>query len=611
MQYRPEVDGLRALAVIVVILFHADQGCGGGFVGVDVFFVISGYLITSLILKDPEFSYRRFWLRRVRRIIPALACVVALTLVAGAVLLLPSDLVELSYSVLAQCSLAANVFFWNNTGYFEGPAETKPLLHTWSLAVEEQFYLLYPLILGGALRQIMLPLFVFSLASSAWLTFVHPAAAFYLLPTRAWELLLGGLLARSRGAQHPTWLREGVAWCGLLAILGAVLLYSQHTPFPGFAALLPCLGAAALIWANTSTLTTAGRLLATRPLVGIGLLSYSWYLWHWPLFVFVRYWSPGPVPSKIRWLLVLASLALAALSWKCVETPFRHTSRSLRPLGLMWIALVLGALLMLSSNGLPQRFPAQILRFADTKNNEPDWIPQVGVAGARAGQFPPLGASGPGLPIHFLLWGDSHALAMAPAFDELGREFGKRGVAATHSGTLPLLGYLSHGAFALKADSAPFNAAVLDFVRKEQIPNVILVARWTNYPAEGLAEALGSTLEALDGVGCTTWLLLQVPEHQVLVPKALARASLLGSDLGQVGCTLEDHVRRSAPFRALAEQQRRQRTVLLDSTALFFPGGEKRARVSANASALYWDDNHLTVHGGRFLRPLLTPIFRR
>ena len=341
-KYRAHIDGLRAIAVLPVLFYHAEIGFHGGYVGVDVFFVISGYLITGLILNDLEggrFSILDFWERRMRRILPALLVVVASCVALGWFILSPRDFKTLGESVTAQALLVSNIFFcmtsrWEG-GYFDQAAEVKPLLHTWSLALEEQFYLLFPFLLmlfkGVSRKMLITALFVLCCYSfilcvycSHLGTYLRGPINFYLLPMRAWELLIGSCLAAipARPASSR-WLKESLGWIGLLAILVAVFFYDRDTRFPGVAALLPSIGAALLIWANSQALTSSGKLLAARPLVFIGLISYSLYLWHWPVLLFSKYWALDPIPPTQRMLLLLASFVLAWLSWRFVETPFR------------------------------------------------------------------------------------------------------------------------------------------------------------------------------------------------------------------------------------------------------------------------------------------------
>ena len=286
--YRRDIDGLRALAVLPVLLFHAKLGCPGGFVGVDVFFVISGFLISSLILKeldDGTFSLITFWERRIRRILPALTVVVLTCLVAGWILYLPEDFEMLGKSVIAQATLLSNVFFYRQGlvggGYFAAASDTKTLLHTWSLAVEEQFYLLFPLLLlflARYRRLFLAPtiagLVVVSLVLSIVGSYSYPQATFYLLPARAWELLLGSLLTLMRGRfALGGLLRETAGWFGISLVGYAMLFYGVDTRFPGAAAISPCLGAALIIFSSESRLSFVGRILSIKPVVFVGLIS--------------------------------------------------------------------------------------------------------------------------------------------------------------------------------------------------------------------------------------------------------------------------------------------------------------------------------------------------
>jgi peptidoglycan/LPS O-acetylase OafA/YrhL len=285
MRYRAEVDGLRALAVIPVMLFHAGAPfIPGGYIGVDIFFVISGFLITLTILADENFSptdrIARFYDRRIRRIIPALALVVSLALAAGVKLLLPAELMQLGKSAAATALFVSNFWFWSQSGYFQEPAESMPLLHTWSLAVEEQFYIGFPLlmiIIGKgrcAASLLVISLLVIALfALSVYLTKHSPGVAFYW-PTRAWELLVGAALALTEDGPRP--MRETISMTGLVSIIVSLFVFDRTTPFPGYAALAPVLGTAAVIYGGGATLV--GRILSLRPFVWVGLVSYSLYL---------------------------------------------------------------------------------------------------------------------------------------------------------------------------------------------------------------------------------------------------------------------------------------------------------------------------------------------
>ena len=342
MKYRPEIDGLRAIAVISVVIYHANTALfPGGYLGVDVFFVISGFLITQVIvgdLKADKFTFGNFYERRIRRILPVLYLVLLATIPFAMLWMLPSQKEDFAQSILATTLFSSNFLFWMETGYFMAAAELKPLLHTWSLAVEEQFYFLYPLLIVGLwrfARRMLLPILMVILVASLLATVVMaeqaPGANFYLLPTRAWELLAGAVVALTawRPAKGAGWL----ATAGLVAILVSFVLIDTSTPIPSFYGVPLVLGTMLLLVAATES-THIGRWLAWRPLVGIGLISYSAYLWHLPLFTFARLRSFGqPEPALLAFLAV-ASFGLAYLSYLLVEKPFRQrgdTARIKRP----------------------------------------------------------------------------------------------------------------------------------------------------------------------------------------------------------------------------------------------------------------------------------------
>lgn len=336
MDYRREIDGLRALAVVPVVLFHAGSPIpGGGYVGVDVFFVISGYLITSIILADLKcgrFSILNFYERRARRILPALFVLVLVCFPVAWLCLLPDDMQDFTQSLAAVSLFISNLLFLQESGYFDAAAELKPLLHTWSLAVEEQYYLIFPAVLvlvWRLQRKWVFPLLASIAASSLllaqWASHNHPEAAFYLLPTRAWELMAGGLAALHH-SRHPKAhprrnFREVGSGLGILLILYAMTAYDRRLPFPNFALLPVCGAVLVILLADKDTLV--GKFLGLRIMVGIGLVSYSAYLWHHPLFAFARHASTPEPGAALVSLLAAASFGVAYLSWRFIETPFR------------------------------------------------------------------------------------------------------------------------------------------------------------------------------------------------------------------------------------------------------------------------------------------------
>ena len=341
MRYRPEIDGLRAVALVPVILFHAGfEHVNGGFVGVDVFFVISGYLITTIILAEKEqgaFSLVNFYERRARRILPALFLVMFVSLPFAWLWLLPSDMKDFCQSLAAVPTFASNILFWYETGYWGVTNELKPLLHTWSLAVEEQYYILFPLFLMLMWRyrkrwilSSFLVIAAISLVLSQWGAYHMPSANFFMLPTRGWELAIGASIAfyflYRKQKRHTLlahkYINEVLGLAGLLLIGYAVFTFDETLPFPGLYALIPTIGTA-LIILFSSPETFIGRLLSAKLLVGIGLISYSAYLWHQPLFAFARHRSLSEPSNMLLGMLVVLSFPLAYLSWRYVERPFR------------------------------------------------------------------------------------------------------------------------------------------------------------------------------------------------------------------------------------------------------------------------------------------------
>jgi peptidoglycan/LPS O-acetylase OafA/YrhL len=628
IRYRPEIDGLRALAVVPVLFYHYHLGMPGGFVGVDVFFVISGYLISSLLFKRmlaPPLNLLEFWERRIRRVFPALAVVTFSTLVVGWFLLLPADYKELGESVFAQTLLSSNVFFWRHTGYFDSAADIKPLLHTWSLAVEEQFYLLYPLVLLGAtkLRRpmgawILLVLCVASFALSVDGVAYHPQAAFYLLPSRIWELGLGALVATfAQAAPYPRWIREAASAIGLAMILCAVFFYDASTPFPGIAALLPCTGAALFILSNGSQLTISAKFLSWRPFVFVGLISYSLYLWHWPILVFANYWALDPLGLSTRPGLLCVCFLLAVTSWKYVEIPCRKRGLVARRITVFCLASATASILVaigvaLSTlDGVSSRLPASVMQFANGRSDfNPEFNRQLSLQDAEAGRFLALGSNRSEEPVHLLVWGDSHAMAALPAVDYLCKQHSVRAFAATHSETPPLVGYVPDGGSSLKERAPGFGQAVIRFVRTLQIRNVLLIARWKGYRAGSSPEfhaALTKTVAELKNGGTKVWIMPEVPNFSWDVPRALARAALFHMDPSKLNLPL------NAYFEQIADQEHEFAeaaglgVIVLDPSKYLSKG--EIVPSSDNEVPIYRDFHHLAVHGTMMIRPMFQPIF--
>jgi peptidoglycan/LPS O-acetylase OafA/YrhL len=465
ISYRADIDGLRAISVLAVILFHAGiYPLGGGFVGVDVFFVISGYLITSHIRADIEsnaFSVRNFYDRRARRILPALVVVIGVTAPLAWAWLLPQDLKSFSQSVVATSLFASNVYFWRTTDYFSQQSELRPLLHTWSLAVEEQFYVLYPLLLvllarfgKPGTRWAVLALAVVSWVATYFIAKSDPTSAFYFLHTRAWELLAGACVALMVAGQPlepaASPLRSGAATLGLVFIAISIFSGSDRSTANQALLLVPVLGTC--LWlAFGHRDSIAGRFLVWKPLVAIGLISYSAYLWHQPVFSLIkhRFATQMSVPTKFG--VILLVLALAGLTYKWVEQPFRNRAKMpiRRVAAMLGGATALFVALGLSGhlfNGYPGRFPADSRMPAELElaTSDNGWCfysidsnrslplkPNPG--GCFVGK-----ADSPGKKV--LLFGDSYAGQYEPFWDALGKSGSWKVESVTTNWCFPALG---------------------------------------------------------------------------------------------------------------------------------------------------------------------------
>jgi peptidoglycan/LPS O-acetylase OafA/YrhL len=340
MKHRSDIDGLRAVAVIAVVLFHTRLvRVPGGFVGVDIFFVISGYLITTLLLEDirkERFSIASFYERRVRRILPALFTVLVFSSLAAYALFLPRDAKDYGRSLAATVFFSSNRVFAAQAGYFDAPAEMKPLLHTWSLAVEEQFYIVYPLFLFVVTRYFRKRyaiaigfVLILSFAMSVRRLSIDPPAAFYFAGARAWELMLGGLLATAIIPELRHRMSANILGLLGLGLIGySVFALSSATPFPGPNALYPCVGAALVIYSGVTQETLVSRVLSARPVVSVGLISYSLYLWHWVILVFSRYYLVRPLNRVEAAAVIASALVLASLSCGSSKRPFGGVRRS-------------------------------------------------------------------------------------------------------------------------------------------------------------------------------------------------------------------------------------------------------------------------------------------
>jgi peptidoglycan/LPS O-acetylase OafA/YrhL len=676
--YRADIDGLRAVAVGAVLLYHAEvPGLGGGYVGVDVFFVISGYLITLIIAGDlaqDQFSIREFYERRIRRIFPAFFAMLGVVLALGALVFDPRELATLGLGAVAATAFASNVLFWRQSGYFAPAAETNPLLHTWSLAVEEQFYLLFPMIMIIMFRLCrrrvshwLVGACVLSFALSIYGVARHPSATFFLLPTRAWELLVGSLLAIHVSAHSaPIMIRRTipqfgatlVALTGALLILAAVLGFTDRTPFPGLAALVPVAGAAAVIWSgSTGQATLLQRLLSTRPLVVVGKASYSVYLWHWPVVAFWKYLSFTPLSVTDAVVIIAISLVLGFLSLHWIERPFRgHSGRSVVPgvtLGLgataMMIAVGTGGLLWVTS-GVPARpwidgtHTQAVTEATDDSawRKWGDWEFNVQSIGVNPSTEPSI-VGMIGTTPTFALLGDSHARALIPAIDVEARRAGVSSYIITRHSAPPLLGVgiervpLGDDGF----DEASFYERVTDFLsRRPTVKTVFLAARWPAYvrdhytergedqldvrlfdaDAQGdqeqsrsllLERGLNRMISRLRALGCRVVIVGCVPEIGIDVPRAFSLAGRLPwlVDLRTVTPSRREVAIRQAEVSQVLSDAVRQDGVYFVDPASGMWDAQDRVVILHHGRLLYRDDDHLSDFGAIHVAPSFAYIF--
>jgi len=565
LEYRPEIDGLRAIAVLPVILFHAGFSTfSGGFVGVDVFFVISGYLITSIIVKDVEagtFSFWDFYERRARRILPALFLVMLCCIPFAWMWMLPTELKAFSASVVAVGLFASNFLFWRQSGYFDAAAEMKPLLHTWSLSVEEQFYIFFPIailllwrlgrrnVVGSILLVTLL-----SLALSEYASRYYPSANFYLLPTRAWELLAGALCSFIVAKPHIP--RDNVlSLAGLVAITMSIFIYDEDIPFPSLYALLPVLGTCAVLqFARQGTLVAS--LLSLKPVVGMGLISYSAYLWHQPLFAFAHIRSLTEPTWQLMLFLAVASTAFAYLSWRFIEVPARRRGEWPLPsrrtvfatLGVVAVAFITTGLVGHFSKGFPSRLTNISLNLVDY-----DYRPyfREGTCFLRPEQtYKEFGQNC--IPISdintTLIWGDSHAAALS---------FGLRKTLMnvfqlTASGCPPI----KDEVYDDRPNCHNINEFIAGMLNTANVSRLIIHANWERYP--DFFNGLEDTIKYIKKVSPNTEIIVigGVPQWMPDLPTFVWMRDITPDrSLKAFNPTLEQIRRIDLKLRSIADQQ--------------------------------------------------------
>lgn len=616
--YRPEIDGLRAVAVLSVVFFHAGyQTFEGGFIGVDIFFVISGYLITKNILAEIEqgkFSIKEFYERRARRILPALFLVMLTSLPLAWAFLLPTYMKDFSQSLIGVSTFTANFLFWRESSYFDNPAELKPLLNSWSLAVEEQFYILFPLllVLMSKLKRVIslfviVVIFCTSLTIAQWLVSSKPDAAFYLLPTRVWEFFIGVLLAIYASTlgeyQHRKVMSEILSLLGLAMILFSVFFYDVNTPIPSLYTLAPTLGSALILFCAKQD-TRIGRLLANELLVKVGLISYGVFLWHHPLFVFARHRNGSQISQIEVAAIVGMTFIVAYASWKYVEMPFRTKGRDrlfsqkvFFSSGIVFtLFFITVGFFGLKTNGYEQRFDriftGDVGHYSwhdfletnyydcESKNVSESSLKWRG--NLRCKQ------SKKGLP-EIVLLGDSHAEHLFIGLSE--------------NTTKNVAFYVQNGNPFI--DDKEFRTIFSELIGNNQAQVIILTMDYfgrLGSQAAGLRENYAKTIEALREVGKSVVLVGDVPRFD---QDASSCVYAFGEDLGAL-CLLrkqEFKLQSSAYEKILNKLAKEYKLTYVTLSDILC--NEEFCSMIKNKVILYRDTNHLNILGSQLIGRIL------
>ena len=654
LNYREDIDGLRAISVLAVLLNHAGIGLfSGGFIGVDIFFVISGYLITTIIVREIElndFSLIGFYERRIRRILPALLVVVAFTVAVCAIMYDTEKFRQFGKSVIATTLFASNINFWQESGYFDAPSRLKPLLHTWSLAVEEQFYIVFPLFMAALYRYsrksapaILMGTAVLSLGLGIFTMTTDPSAAFYLAHLRAWELLVGGILALNlipSGVGKTK--RNVIGLAGLAMIAFPIFQYSDDTNFPGIAALPPVLGAALIISSGLEGKSLAGRFFSFPPLVFIGKISYSLYLWHWPLIIFTKYYMIRQMTSVETWVLIAVTLIVSTLSWRFVETPFRSkqflSTRQIYAFAAAGMAMMLFAgSVVYFFQGFPERPGLEHLAI-DTKKEEAWLFQECNINYVDEPQaISPCEIGDKSKPPSFIIWGDSHTPTYGKAIHISAKQYELSGTLTYAQGCPTLLNIFPEPQFG-DVKCIDYNEMVLSYLKEHpEINTVILASRWTKWVEDSLYKQEGGehsilvdtlneapsnatseelfilglerTITTLIAMDRNVIIIAPLPEIGYDVPSANFIAGRTGRDINQIiAPSMEEYLARNQRTLAILKSfEERDGIQLIEPWKFLCQTGACRAVVSG--IPLYRDDDHLSVFGSELISPVFDPFF--
>ena len=637
-RFRSDIEGVRAIAILLVVGYHAHvPGFRGGFVGVDVFFVLSGYLITWLLVHEAEktgtLNLREFYARRARRLLPAMAVVLLAVIAVATVINAPFEQVEFAKSAAFTAAYLSNAFFAATaTNYLGAPPETNPLLHTWSLSVEEQFYLVWPLFVlfacgvwGGQfrLRRLlgwMAGVTVASFAASWWLTATHQPLAFFSSPTRAWEFAAGalGVLIPVRAGRSGA-LRTALGGAGLVALLAVAIGFGPATPFPGVAALLPVGATIVVLRAGTAGERTAlSRVLALRPLQEIGRLSYSWYLWHWPVLVFAGVLFPGLMPIWMRLGLLVLALVLAETSYRLIEDPVRHNARlSAHPHRSLLFAIVLTLAIGAVSVGWHQAAkswsvsPEQV-KFLAMKNDVPKEINNALCEPGFEGTVPNECTFGPDEANHtIVLVGDSHAAQWFSALKPLTQD-GWRLVVMSKGGCPIVNAYFYNKYIGRRyTECEQWRDAVVDKV-KDISPDITVVGTFvgTDFTQAQWREGTVSAFGSLSMSSKQVFLIEDTPVAEFDFPVCLARRAWRSRLIPSQSCQFRFEPQANAFQRQSIRAASKMYTNIhmVDMNDIICPNGLCQGFVGG--VGVFRDMHHITDALARALSPDFLAVLR-
>lgn len=623
-RYREDIDGLRAVAVLAVIAFHANaQLVPGGFAGVDVFFVISGYLITGLILNALEtgtFSFANFYGRRIKRIFPAYIAVSLATLAVSSWLLIPNDYIFYTTSLAASWAFVSNIFFsMLSWGYFGQRTEEFPLLHTWSLSVEEQFYFLFPLVLIGLFRYCRRHMAaVLTIAGIALAMFSQMKTgeikSYFLLGSRAHELIIGALtfFVLRRYPLLPGLVPAALAVSGMLLVLGSFLFINKELPFPGINSLFPCVGTALLI-AGCRGDNMVSATLRAKPLVTIGLLSYSLYLWHWPIFAYLKY-RQVEMTLPVGMAAMALAFALAYITWKFIETPSRHNATlGFRPallrLYALPAALFMGVgLFSYVTEGGPQRFSGDLRALISSYSFERDLTRSCSV---RAEDYKEVtldylhancafGATAPEK-ASVMLMGDSHAHHFRPFVEQLASNAGLKAVYHVQGGCFPTELQVTDRQPERGPDTCQQrNADLLKLAGR--FDYVVLAGFWASEPERELEKELRYVVDAIVAAGATPVIFKDNPFHEPDLSRCILYRKRGWMEAG-ADCHIPYRVAADAQaeYDAIIErmQEAHPETIIIDPKRVMC--NEKECMTYTGHTALYKDANHLNTRASHML----------